>query len=184
MIHPFFLLPHLSPPLILYPSPELLPYSMTGSLQRLLADSVLCPPSGSLIIVLGVDVGHWQRGTCREGKKKKGGACVRMMGDCPTVSQRTAAGQLFIPFVRSQAVFSFVKAKFNLHPFTQVFSPPPHYPILRRKKCSLPPPYTHTLTCSSLFLIRLPCLPFFLFLSTPSVTPAMHTHKKRLYSVL
>lgn len=51
---------------------------------------------------------------------------------------------------------------------------------LEEKNVLCPPPHTHTLTCSSLFLIRLPCLPFFLFLSTPSVTPAMHAHKKTL----
>lgn len=86
------------PPLflfIVYPSPQLPPCSVTGSLPRLFAESALCPPPGSPIIVLRADIGHRQWGTCSKRQLERG-AAIRKMGNCPTVSQRTAAGYLFI----------------------------------------------------------------------------------------
>lgn len=72
MIHPFFMLPLSFVLFSLYPSPELSTCTLTGCLSHLFADSALCPPSGSPIIVLRVDIGHRQRKVCsgRETKKE------------------------------------------------------------------------------------------------------------------
>lgn len=60
MIHRFFLYPSPFFLFTLSPSLQPSPRHVTGSLPRLVADSALCPPSGSPIIVLRVDIGHWQ----------------------------------------------------------------------------------------------------------------------------
>lgn len=82
----------------------------------------------------------------------------------------------FHPFVCSEAVFSSVKTKFNLHPFIHI-----HFSL----PSTLPHPFAKTIFCYS------PPFPFFslffyvlFFLSTPSVTSATQTQKPTLEAIL
>lgn len=56
--------------------------------------------------------------------KRKSGerAAIEKIWDSPNISKRTGAGLLFIRLFRSRAANLPVKMKFNLHPFTQLFS--------------------------------------------------------------
>lgn len=121
MIHPFFPLPN---PFFSFfiPLLSLPPRSVTGSLPRLFADSATCPPSGSPVIVLRVDIGHWQLETCSKRGLVGGRGCHQEDGELSNRQSENGARSSFHPFVCSQAVFSPVKTKFNLHPFSHCFS--------------------------------------------------------------
>lgn len=72
-------------------------------------------------------VGNLQQGEGGREFEGKGGRD----GELSDRQSENSGRSSFHPFVCSQAVFSPVKTKFNLHPFTHCFSlPPPRHPAL------------------------------------------------------
>lgn len=94
-----------------------------------------------------------------------------------------SSGSSFHLFVCSQAVFSPVKTKFNLHPFIHCYSP------LSASAAATPAPQTIICFYSTLarslfsffFLAHIPCLSYFLPLHQPSVERAQ---KRKTFSFI
>lgn len=157
MIYSFFLFPSLCHPAP-FPSPLSL-LSVTGSHPLLFADSALCPPSGSSVIVLRVDIGHWRKGDLQQNSEEDGGRR-------PSVSQRTAAGHPFILlFACRQCSSRWRRNSIFILSLTVLFFLLPHYP-------------TFSLNLFSSPILPSPALPFLsLFFSSLSLALSQtHTH--------
>lgn len=164
----FFPLPSSFPPLRHFPGPS--PRSVTGSLPQLFADS-----AQEFIL-------HSGNRTFAATKRVKGRSWHQEDGGLSNCQSENNGGSSFHPFVCSQTVFSPVKTKFNLHPFTHCFSvPSSHHPALLLKLFSA--------SALPLKLFPLPSLAFlshiFLILSHHSVThssSSTHTHTHILHT--
>lgn len=117
------------------------------------------------------------RGDAQQENESKGRSCLQEDGGLSNCQSENSGRSSFHPFVCLQAVFSPVKTKFNLHPFTHCFS--------------LPPPFTSPHPFAKTILSFKPAFPFFFLSSSspylffllshnPSVTSSA-TQKARLH---
>lgn len=153
----FFPLPSSFPPLRHFPGPS--PRSVTGSLPQLFADS-----AQEFIL-------HSGNRTFAATKRVKGRSWHQEDGGLSNCQSENNGGSSFHPFVCSQTVFSPVKTKFNLHPFTHCFSvPSSHHPALLLKLFSA--------SALPLKLFPLPSLAFLSHLSY-SFPPFCHSQQQQ-----